>query len=189
MSGYRITVFKTRRRTPCDLQNKWNTLRRGSVVYWYQKPLKTVEMFQLFFKLQYIKVCWITCMYAYMYVCIHVPTHNIYTYVHILVSCDSTAYVIYLCIRIHVPTTLDMHIQVTGPWLDTCCMLSSMSLVSQDTTVMHCHRYVCMYVRVLHVEWYVTGVARHYCHALSASPQGDAVRLSSGMAHSGFELS
>jgi hypothetical protein len=34
----------------------------------------------------------------------------------------------------------------------------------------------------------LSGVARHYCHALSALPQGDAVRLSSGMAHSGFEV-
>jgi hypothetical protein len=42
---------------------------------------------------------------------------------------------------------------------------------------------------MLHVEWHVAGVARDYCHALSASPQGDdAVRLSSGMAHSGFEV-
>jgi hypothetical protein len=129
-----------------------------------------------------------TVMHCHMYVCMCVYVLHVEWYV--------TTVARHYC-----------HALSASPQGDAVRLSSQMCLcvymcVSRDITVMHCHMYVCMYVCVcvniilslcvcvcvLHVEWYVTGVARHYCHALSASPQGDAVRLSSGMAHSGFEV-
>ncbi len=86
----------------CDLQNNWNTLRRGSVVNWYQKPLKCSNYFasrsstleqkaikkllwypQLFRKSEYVYVWYFTSGFlSYELYNMYVHMH-LYIYIHL----------------------------------------------------------------------------------------------------------
>jgi hypothetical protein len=127
--------------TYCDLQINWNTLRRGSVVNWYQKPLKAVESrwkplkCSSFFASRSMHVCqhtyltqnlWIQnwpeicfifwCMYVHMCICVCISTY------------------------LSAPDPFDWNLQESLSFWDVCRYL---------------YKFVCVYVLYIYIYIYI----------------------------------